>query len=284
MKTYVRRMALNHVVATNTHTHETECVMCQASRVNACVCCVTLPPSGASQQGDKEVSTVAFHEPPVRAGFFRAVYILLKYRAVKNYSSMEYVAPRLGDKILFALLILSLYWGIGDDEDVQSQQSTASLLYFVVALCGYGAAAVVPSLTLERPLFIRERNDGCYTAGAYWTYKLTEEAVLTMLTSFLFAVVVFWSCKLQGSFWVFVVDYYLCAMTGTVLAYAIASAVPTMEAANALLPTYVTTCMYFGGMCDHGCMCKCVRLHESVLTANAATHDATIANIEYRVR
>ena len=57
---------------------------------------------------------------------------------------------------MFALLILSLYWDIGSSTDAQGMQSTASLLYFVMALCGYGAAAVVPSLTLERPLFIRE--------------------------------------------------------------------------------------------------------------------------------
>ena len=43
-------------------------------------------------------------------------------------------------------------WKIGDKTDTQSIQSTASLLYFVSALCGYGAAAFVPSLTLDRPL------------------------------------------------------------------------------------------------------------------------------------
>ena len=32
------------------------------------------------------------------------------------------------------------------------------------------------------------------------------------------------------------------------LAYAIAALSPNMDAANALLPTYVTTCMYFGGL------------------------------------
>ena len=37
-------------------------------------------------------------------------------------------------------------------------------------------------------------------------------------------------------------------MTGTILAYSIAAAVPSLEAANALLPTYVTTCMDFGGL------------------------------------
>ena len=35
-------------------------------------------------------------------------------------------------------------------------------------------------------------------------------------------------------------------MVGIVLAYAVAAVAPNMEAANALLPTYVTTCLYFG--------------------------------------
>jgi hypothetical protein len=42
--------------------------------------------------------------------------------------------------------------------------------------------------------------------------------------------------------------YFLTSMIGIVLAYAVAAAVPSMEAANALLPTYVTFCMYFGGL------------------------------------
>ena len=37
-------------------------------------------------------------------------------------------------------------------------------------------------------------------------------------------------------------------MTGICLAYGVAAVVPTMEAANAVLPTYVTMCMYFGGL------------------------------------
>ena len=60
--------------------------------------------------------------------------------------------------------------------------------------------------------------------------------------------IVFWGVNLQGSFWIFVVNYYLTTMTGICLAYAVAALVPTMDAANALLPTYVTTCLYFGGL------------------------------------
>merc|ERR1711985_61867 len=105
------------------------------------------------------------------------------------------------------------------------------------ALCGYGAAAFVPSLTLERGLFYRERADGCYMACTYYVAKFIEEAVLCVMTSFLFSVIVFWGIGLQGSFLIFVVVYYMTTMLGIVLAYA----------ANALLPTYVTVCMYFGG-------------------------------------
>jgi hypothetical protein len=36
-------------------------------------------------------------------------------------------------------------------------------------------------------------------------------------------------------------------MTGVVLAYTIAALVPSLDAANALLPIYVATCLYFGG-------------------------------------
>merc|ERR1719502_1840240 len=54
--------------------------------------------------------------------------------------------------------------------------------------------------------------------------------------------------KLQGSFILFVVSYFITSMIGIVLAYAVAAVAPNMEAANAMLPTYVTTCMYFGGL------------------------------------
>ena len=157
--------------------------------------------------GGEKDGTLKFAQPLPSSGFFRSIGILWRYRSRKNYQSAEFVAPRLGDKVMFALLILTLYWDIGKSTDAQGMQSTASLLYFIMALCGYGAAAVVPSLTLERPLFIRETSDGCYSPQAYWVYKLGEEAAITLLTSMLFAVVVFWSCALKGSFLLFVFTY-----------------------------------------------------------------------------
>merc|ERR1719231_659621 len=114
-----------------------------------------------------------------------------------HYRSGEFLGPPIGDKIFSGLLILSLYWGIGDNTDAQSIQSTASLLYFVAALCGYGAAAFVPSLTLDRPLFYRELADGCYSAAIYYLHKFIEEAFLCVFTSLIFSVIVFFGVNLQ---------------------------------------------------------------------------------------
>jgi len=175
------------------------------------------------------------------------ILVLLRYRTWSHYQSPEFLGPRFGDKIFSAVLILSLYWDIGSKTDSQSMQSTAALLYFIVALCGYGAAAFVPSLTLDRPLFYRERADGLYTTPTYFIAKFLEEAILCTITSLIFGLIVFFACSFQGSFGVFIGIYYLTTMIGIVLAYAVAAAVPTMDAANALLPTYVTICMYFGG-------------------------------------
>jgi len=196
------------------------------------------PPPGSALRYDSK------HQ----AGSLRRLGVLLKYRMVTHYKSGEFLGPRIGDKVIFGLLILSLYWDIGSGTDAQSIQSTASLLYFMMALCGYGAAAFVPSLTLDRPLFYRELADGNYNASTYYMAKFVEEAVLATFTSFLFGVTVFWSCALQGSFIVFVAAYYLTTMTGICLAYAVAALSPNMDAANALLPAYVTVCMYFGGL------------------------------------
>jgi hypothetical protein len=37
--------------------------------------------------------------------------VLLQYRTLRNYRTLMYVLPRLLEKLLFAAVLLSLYWG-----------------------------------------------------------------------------------------------------------------------------------------------------------------------------
>ena len=78
--------------------------------------------------------------------------------------------------------------------------------------------------------------------------KFIEEGVLATVTSLVFSLVVYFGCALQGNFFLLFVSYYLTTMLGIILAYAVAAVSPTMDFANAFLPTIVTIWMFFGGL------------------------------------
>jgi len=215
---------------------------------NSALCATASKERAAASAAADDASASALTAPKSMPGALGQLSTLLRYRMVTHYKSGEFLGPRIGDKIFSGLVMLLLYLGIGDEEDTQSIASTSALLYFVAALCGYGAAAFVPSLALDRPLFYRELADGCYSAPIYYAHKFIEESLMCVFTSLLFSVIVFFGVQLQGSFFVFAAVYYLTTMTGIVLAYAVTAMVPSVEAASAILPTLVTLWMYFGGL------------------------------------
>ncbi|KAL3916076.1 MAG: hypothetical protein SGILL_005343, partial [Bacillariaceae sp.] len=144
---------------------------------------------------------------------FSKLVTLLKYRMLAHYKDGEFLGTRFGDKIIYALLILSLYFGLGEQSDPQSIASISSLLFFISALCGFGAAAFVPTLNLERKLFYRELSDGCYSPATYYFSKFIEEAVIAVFTSALFSAIVFFGVKFTGNFGIFFVNYYLTTLS-----------------------------------------------------------------------
>ena len=78
--------------------------------------------------------------------------------------------------------------------------------------------------------------------------NLSQEGFLCIFTSLLFVMVVYWGVQFQGSFGVYMLAYYLISMVSIALAYGIATIAPTMDAASAMLPTYVTTVMFVAGL------------------------------------
>lgn len=78
-----------------------------------------------------------------------------QYRTSTNYRDGAWLGPRVGDKLIFSLLIMSLYWGIGDDFSQNNVINIVAILFMWCTLPAFGAASYVPSLVLERPLFVR---------------------------------------------------------------------------------------------------------------------------------
>lgn len=171
------------------------------------------------------VNQKKLRQPPSE---FRKLFTLLKFRMVAHYKDVEFVATRFAEKFLYAVVLLTLYFGLGEKTDTESIAAVTSLLFLNVALAGFGASAFVPALNIERKLFYRELDDGCYKPITYYCSKFIEEAFIAIFSSLLFSLLVFYGVKLTGHFGIFFLIQYLTTLIGVILAYAVSAAVPSM--------------------------------------------------------
>ena len=203
------------------------------------------PNANASQKNAAQ-SKLATASSTTVPGWF-AFWVMAKYRTRKNYADGEYLGPRLGDKVFIAFLIFTLYFGIGDDHDPANVVNISSMLFMWCTLPAFGAASYVPQIVMERSLYMRERADGLYRPMTYVVAKMFDELLLLFFVTLVIAAVVFYAVSLSGSFALFWLVYYVTLANGVVLAYLISALSPNMEAANAILPTYVVTLLFFAG-------------------------------------
>ena len=240
---------------------------------------------------DTEASRKLQVDSSTTVPFTHALWTMFKFRTRKNYADGEYLGPRLGEKVFLSFLIMTLYWGIGDDHSDANVVNVSSALFmwttvglfvyfkillaraiiltscFVLQLPAFGAAAYVPQIVMERRLFMRERADGLYRPMAYLVFKMLDEMFLLLPVTLVLGAVVFYAMDLTGelhfyfntgtirltssfvtgSFVLFWLVYYFTLGNGVVLAYLVSAISPNMEAANAILPTYVVPLLFFAG-------------------------------------
>ncbi|GLC39039.1 hypothetical protein PLESTB_001286600 [Pleodorina starrii] len=173
---------------------------------------------------------------------------LLKYRTSRNYTNPAWLGARIGDKLLISLIILTLYLGIGDNMAPDNLINIQSALFMWALLPAFGAASYVPAIVLERRLFVRERSDGLYRVFTYLAAKLVEELILSLIITLVFSTYVFYGLQLRGQWVVFWLVYFVVLSVGIVLAYLVAALSPNMDVANAALPGFVVTLLFFAGL------------------------------------
>ncbi|KAG2446852.1 hypothetical protein HYH02_008009 [Chlamydomonas schloesseri] len=196
-----------------------------------------------SEQVAKELATRSETVTP----WYWALWTLLKYRTSKNYCNPGWLGPRIGDKLLISLIILTLYLGIGDNFAPDNLINIQSSLFMWALLPAFGAASYVPAIVLERRLFVRERADGLYRVFTYLAAKLVEELILSVIITLIFSSYVFYGVQLKGAWVVFWLVYFIDLSVGIVLAYLVAALSPNMDVANAALPGFVVTLLFFAG-------------------------------------
>eukprot|EP00958_Prasinococcus_capsulatus_P026106 scaffold4595_cov415-Prasinococcus_capsulatus_cf.AAC.4 len=160
---------------------------------------------------------------------------------------MNYWAPC--TQIIFSLVMMSIWYHQAKHLETNAEQLTAAaLLFMMVTLPTFGAAGYMPSIVLERPVFYRELDDGCYPVVAYVLYKIFEETVLAASVGLLVTIIVYFGCSLGGNFGIFYFGYFMVLQSGIALAYLVSAVAPHMDAANALLPTYSVIMLFFTGI------------------------------------
>ncbi|KAJ9516890.1 hypothetical protein QJQ45_027319 [Haematococcus lacustris] len=174
--------------------------------LKASLCCFASPHPGVTS------STVT----PMWWG----IRTLVKYRTSRNYRDPAFLAPRILDKMIIGLLVMTLYLNVGREYSVDNIINIAAILFMWNATTGFVAASYIPSLVLERSLFIRERADDL-------TSKMLDELMINFVASCFISAFVFYGIKLQ--------------------AYFVAAFAPNMDAANAILPIYAVTLLFFAG-------------------------------------
>jgi len=181
-----------------------------------------------------------------------SIGVLFRYRTRANYKFPDFIAPRLAPNIVFGLIVMSLYSGVGkkaeDFQNTAARGNIAGALFMSVALPSFSAAGYMPSIVQERPLFYRESADGCYPTLSYVLFKLLEEAIPNIIASLIFVALTWSVIELPGNFFWHWIIYYFTGQTGIALAYAVSAVARNMDEANTLLPIYNVTGMFFTGL------------------------------------
>lgn len=179
---------------------------------------------------------------------WRGLLTLAKHRGRRDYTDLGYLVPRILDKFLMGFILFTLFWHQGKDLSSPNIPNVVVVLFMWTLLVSYSAGTYVPSLLLERALFVRERNDGLYLPSTYLAFKLLEECALQLVLSLPISAMVFYPIELKGSWVLFWLVYYVTSVTGISLAYLMAALAPDLDAANSFLPLVVTILLFFCGL------------------------------------
>jgi len=190
-----------------------------------------------------------------QSGLF-ATWCITKHRMKADYRMINYIIPRVLEKTFFALIILTLYWGIGKplDDSATMQETLARPLQINTALFMWGilpvfsTVSVIPSIVNERHVFDSERKSGYYGAGAYLFAKVFEEALLAFVTSAALAAGVWFALYLRGSWLLFWLTYFVTTSVGIVLAYSCAALAPNTEYAIIICAGMNIIMLFFVGL------------------------------------
>lgn len=227
-----------------------------ATNPGSCGPCVCLPMplrscstcgDGAAEAGSGRCGWCSSQAAGTVTPMWWGLLTLYRFRSLRAIKRADFILPRTGDKVLITFLVVTIYWGLGDSLELAGVASTAATLFLWSMLTAFTSMGILPCLILERPVYVRERADGLYRPITYLAYKVSEEVAVGTLPSLAYSALVFFLVRLQGSFLLFWLVYWVSMCVAIALTLLAGAISPSVDVAGAVLPAYATTLLFFAG-------------------------------------
>jgi len=152
--------------------------------------------------------------------------------------------------VVVSLLCIMIYAPL--DESKAGVQNRNGALFFVCTNSAFGAMSNITLVfPIERPIFLREVNNGMYRVSSYFWAKILSELPMAIVLPFFQGAMTFYGIGFNNSEWYnfpcFVGIFFLTYNAFGSFGYVLGASIANKELVNILMPLIVVPMMLFTG-------------------------------------
>ena len=174
--------------------------------------------------------------------FFSETFTIFRYKGKTSFTDPFFLVSRIGLWIMAGLLIDSLY-ASGNSETPQGLVIVIAVIFITIQITGLITVIYIPSLVIDKPIFIRESNDGCYRTISYVCASYAIETIAIACSSICYTCILYWAIggmnPSAGAFFFFMLTHFVYSLTATVITLSIAAPLPSIEVSAGAVAVYV---------------------------------------------
>mmetsp|Transcript_12160 Transcript_12160/g.27695 ORF Transcript_12160/g.27695 Transcript_12160/m.27695 type:complete len:749 (+) Transcript_12160:126-2372(+) len=176
-------------------------------------------------------------------GFLSEFMTIFTYKGKSQFTDPYFLASRIGLYIIAGLLIDSLYaTSKANGATPQGLIIVIAVIFITVFITAIITIIYIPGLIIDKPVFIRESNDGCYRTISYVCANFLIEAIGVACSSIGYTSVVYWAIAgmnpTAGAFFFFMFTHFVYSLTALVITLSIAAPLPSIEVSAGAVAVY----------------------------------------------
>ena len=174
-------------------------------------------------------------------GFLTEFLTIFSYKGKSQFTDSYFLTSRIGLWLVAGLLIDSLY-ATPQSATPQGLIIVIAVLFITVFITGIITIIYIPGLIIDKPVFIRESNDGCYRTISYAAANFLIETIAVLCSSICYSCVLYWAIGGMNpkatAFFFFMFTHFVYSLTACAVTLAFAAPLPSVEVGSAVVAVY----------------------------------------------